>query len=188
MKPFAAIAALAFLTLQGSGALAASRLTATEAIALVKATRQLAIQSNAYPSDAYNPKTHPFVEVLGLPEGDSNGGYLDADFSIQGPLSNGETALAIPLESGGSGGVFTQLVFARMKDGARFVYAGHIDSSGHLGIIVSHGQIIARMPDYGPHDANCCPSKFFIQKYDIENGKLHKTLEKTVPAPASPRP
>jgi hypothetical protein len=188
MKQFAAIATLALLALQGSGAQAATRLTATEAIALVKATPQLAIGSNAYPSEAYNAKTHPFVEVLGLPEGDSNGGYLDADFAIQGTLSNGETALAIPLESGGSGGVFTQLVFARIKNGAPFVYAGHIDSTGHLGIIVSHGQIVARMPDYGPHDANCCPSKFLIQKYDIENGKLHKTLEKTVPAPASSTP
>lgn len=165
-------------------AAAAERLTASEAIALVKSTPQLKIQKDAPASDGFNPKTHPFVEIQGMPEGNSYGGYLSADYSTQGVLTNGATALAIPLESGGSGGVFSQIFFVQAKGASQFRYAGHIDSGGHLGVVVSHGQIVARMPDYGANDPNCCPTKFLIVKYDIQNGKLRKLSEKTVPAPS----
>jgi hypothetical protein len=149
----------------------------------VKSTAQLKIQKNPPPTDGFNVKTHPFVEIQGMPEGDSYGGYLSAEYASQGDLSTGYSTLAIPLESGGSGGVFSQIFFARAKGASQFTYAGHIDSGGHLGVVVTHGSIVARMPDYGPNDPNCCPSKFLVQIYTIANGKLHKVSEKTIPAP-----
>lgn len=186
---------VALLAVPAIVARASSPLTSAEAIALVKATPQLKIDTNAPVSDGFGRKTHPFVEVQGPRKGDSIGGYLTAEYAVQGELSNGETALVIPLESGGSGGCFTQILFVREKGAAHFTFVGHVDSGGHLGLVVTHGSIVARMPEYGPHDPNCCPTKFVIQTFDIENGKLRKIAQKTVPAPppdskpgATPKP
>ena len=129
----------------------------------------------------FDAKMHPWVAVAGAPEG-VNGGYLDPEDAHAGVLADGTSILAIPLESGGTGGVFTQIVFQR-KNGQPFAYVGYLGSEAHLAVTVANGAIVARFPKYSDSDANCCPSKLTIQTYDLAAGKLHKLSETTVPAP-----
>lgn len=157
-------------------------LSSAQIVALVKATPQLKIDSSVPPTSAYDAKTHPYVDVLGVPEGQSIGGYIATDYAHEGTLGDGDDVLAVPLDSGGSGGIFTQIVFVR-HGGYGFVYAGHIDSGGHLDVRIKDGVIVATLPYYGANDPNCCPSKRTTQTYTVQNGRLHKLSEKTVPIP-----
>jgi hypothetical protein len=151
-------------------------------LALVKATPKLKIDKSIPPSDAFDAKTSPYIAVLGVPEGQAVGGYLAGSEAHRGTLKDGDNVIAVPLESGGSGGVFTQIVFAQHQHAA-YVYVGYISSGGHLDVRVRDGAIVATLPYYGPNDANCCPSKFIVQTYAIAAGKLKQTGEKTVPTP-----
>ncbi|HTU80589.1 MAG TPA: hypothetical protein VMF61_00575 [Candidatus Acidoferrales bacterium] len=155
------------------------------AVALVRAAHQLDIDPTVPPEGAFDRTRHPYVRVGGVPEGGSVGGYLDAAYAREGRLLDGTLALAIPLDSGGSGGVFTQLIFAG-PDANRLAYAGHLDSGGHLGVDVAGGVIVARYPNYGPNDPNCCPSRFDVETYTIAGGKLRRIGSKTVPSASHP--
>jgi len=92
-------------------------------------------------------------------------------------LSDGTSAIAVPLESEGSGGIFTQLVFARTGD-RPYAYAGVIGSGGHLDVRITGGEIVAALPYYGPNDQNCCPSQRIVQGYTVRAGHLVKISEK----------
>ena len=157
-------------------------LTYSQIVALVKATPQLKIDRSVPPSSAFDPKTHPYVDVLGAPEGQAIGGYVTPELAHKGTLTSGYEVLAVPLDSGGSGGVFTQIVFAR-RGHVPFVYAGHIDSAGHLGVQVSGGKLVATLPYYAANDPNCCPSKLIIATYSIRDDKLRRTTQRIVPTP-----
>jgi len=136
---------------------------------LVKATPQLEVDPTlANPS---GDKSSPWVRVKHSPEG-TNGGYILAAYAQRGTLSGGVRVLAVPLESGGSGGVFTQILFAQPPRGT-VRYVGYLSSGGHLGVHVLHGALVAEFPDYGPDDAQCCPSHYLHQKYAIRSGRLH---------------
>lgn len=180
--PYGTIALL--LALLPAAAPAAGVITPQAAVVLVKATKQLTIDTSAPPMDAFPAKTNPFVNVAGAPEG-TVGGYLDPQDAHEGKLANGTVVLAIPLDSGGSGGVFTQIVFAG-KSASSLSYAGYVTSGGHADVEIAGGKIVARIPDYGPNDPNCCPSRFRITAYDVAGGKLHELSHVTVPA--SPHP
>jgi hypothetical protein len=151
-------------------------------IALVKATPKLKIDKTVPASEGFNTKTQPYVNVLGVPEGEAVGGYLESDGSHHGTLGNGYNVLAVPLESGGSGGVFTQIVFAR-RGNAKYVYAGYISSAGHLSVQIKNGTILATLPYYAERDPNCCPSKMIVQTYTVQGAALHKLTDKTIPTP-----
>jgi hypothetical protein len=159
----------------------APSLTPSQIVTLVKATPQLKINRNVSPSPAFDPATNPYVDVVGAPEGQAVGGYLAPQSVQRGTLTSGYDVLAVPLDSGGSGGVFTQIIFARR--GGAFAYVGHIDSAGHLGVRIEAGKIVATLPYYAAKDANCCPSKFIVQTYTIRDGKLQRTSQRTIPTP-----
>ncbi len=156
-------------------------ITPSQIVALVKATPQLKINRNLPPSSAFDPGINPYVDVVGAPEGQAIGGYLAAQSAQRGTLTSGYDVLAVPLDSDGSGGIFTQVIFARR--GHAFAYMGHIDSAGHLGVRIEGGKIVATLPYYAAKDANCCPSKFIVQTYTIRDGKLQRTSQRTIPAP-----
>jgi hypothetical protein len=139
-------------------------------IALIRATPALAIDTTVPASLGFDPAKQPYVRIVGAPEGTS-GGYIDPDYATIGTLADGTRVLAVPLESGGSGGVFTQILFAQ-TDGAAPVYAGYVTSAGHLRVDVSARGIIATYPIYGPNDANCCPKQYGHDLYGIAGGKL----------------
>jgi hypothetical protein len=143
--------------------------TASGMLALVKATPQLEIDPTL--PNPSGDKSSPWVRVKHSPEG-TNGGYILAGFAQRGTLSDGTHALAIPLDSGGSGAVFTQLIFDQRSGGAAR-YVGYLSSGGHLGVHVSRGALVAEYPDYAANDAQCCPSHYLHQKYSISNGRLH---------------
>jgi hypothetical protein len=165
-----------------SAAAAANVPTPAQTLALVKASPQLKIDKTVPATETYDAKTQPYVDVLGTREGQTIGGYLDAKDARHGTLTSGFVVLAVPLDSGGSGGVFTQLVFAR-RGAAAFFLAGHIDSGGHLDVQIKNGAIVATMPYYGPKDPNCCPSKMIVQQFTIRDNRLQRTSQRTVQTP-----
>ena len=149
------------------------------AIALVKATPQLSIDPTTPQSDAYPANTSPWVNVS---KGDSgaSGGYLLASFAHQGTVG-GLHVLVIPLASGGTGDVFTQIVFAGPTP-SQVKYLGYLTSEGHLDVQVTGGAIVAKYPRYAPDDAQCCPKKYAVETYDIAGGKLNRLTSTVVPA------
>jgi hypothetical protein len=150
-------------------------------VALVKATPQLRIDETIF-SSAFDAATHPYVNVRNAPEG-TIGGYLVPDGARDGTLQNGTYVLAVPLDSGGSGGIFTQVLFARSGHGA-LTYAGYIDSAGHLSVTIVQGAVVAEHPYYGDDSANCCPKKYVVQTFTIRDGRLQKLSERFEPARA----
>lgn len=157
-----------------------SKPAAEQIVALVKASPQLRIDETIF-SSANDAQTHPFVEIANAPEG-TVGGYLVPDGSHAGALSDGTYVLAVPLDSGGSGGVFTQILFAG-HDSRALAYAGYIDSGGHLEVQIEAGVIVADMPYYGDDSPNCCPKEHTVQTYTVRSGALVKLSEKRAPSP-----
>jgi hypothetical protein len=162
---------LAFAIVLAAAPAVAASLPTTGAgmLALVKATHQLKIDTSVQGDVGHEHQ--PYIGFVHAPEGTA-GGYIEADYAQHGTLSDGTHVLFIPLDSGGSGGVFTQLAYAQ-KPGHASAYVGYLSSGGHLDVRVKDGAIVAELPDYGPNDPNCCPSHYLHQHYSIVNGKLH---------------
>jgi hypothetical protein len=99
-------------------------------------------------------------------------GYLDTTIVDYGYTRDGLGVLIVPLPSGGSGGVFTTLLFT--GTGRVPHYVGKLDSQGHLDVFLDQGLINARVPVYGPNDPQCCPSGHKNTRYRIEGTKLIK--------------
>jgi hypothetical protein len=149
-------------------------------VALVELTPQLRIDKTIF-SAAFDAKTHPYVNVRNAPEG-TIGGYLVPEGSHRGLLSDGTYVLAVPLDSEGSGGVFTQIIFAG-HDSNVLGYVGYIDSGGHLDVQIENGVIVADLPYYGDDSPNCCPRERTVQTYTVRGGALVKLSEKRAPIP-----
>jgi hypothetical protein len=184
LSPVAAPAAQTPAPLTKAAAAAAVEKAAHTAqiLAIVKASSQLKIDRTVPPTSVFDAKNHPYVNVLGVPEGQAVGGYLSADEANYGAVAGGYQAIAVPLESDGSGGVFTQILFARLGT-AKYTYIGYIGSGGHLRVEIKSNAIVATLPYYGAKDANCCPSKLIVQTYAIHSGKLKQVAQKMTPTP-----
>jgi hypothetical protein len=170
-------------TRAAAAAAAATKAAKTaQILSIVKASPQLKIDRTVPPTSVFDAKNHPYINVLGVPEGQAVGGYLSAEDANYGPAAGGYQAIAVPLESDGSGGVFTQIVFARHGTG-KYTYVGYIGSGGHLKVEIKSNALVATLPYYGPKDANCCPSKLIVQTYAIHSGKLKQVAQKMMPTP-----
>ena len=132
-------------------------------------------------SSALDAKTHPYVNIRNAPEG-TIGGYLVPEAAHRGSLTDGTFVLAVPLDSEGSGGIFTQILFGGHDAGA-LRYAGYIDSGGHLNVEIRDGAVVADMPYYGDDSPNCCPKQHLVQTYTVRGGTLVKLSEKRAPIP-----
>ena len=111
----------------------------------------------------------PYVSV----SGDGNSlGYLDATTIDYGYQMDKADVLIVPLISGGSGGVFTTLIFTTVNRAPSYV--GKIDSQGHLDVHLSGGVINAVTPIYGPHDPQSSPAGHHTVRYAVHAGKLVK--------------
>ena len=97
-------------------------------------------------------------------------GSLDAAALDYGYQVDRTDVLIVPLISGGSGGVFTTLIFTTYKGVQHYV--GRIDSQGHLDVHLSQGLILAVTPLYGPHDPQSHPSGYRTARYAIHDGRL----------------
>jgi hypothetical protein len=154
---------------------------AATVLRLVKATPQLAIDASIPAPGGNDKKTHPYVRTGNSP--DTLGGNIDYEAASMGRLSDGTQVMVIPLESGGSGGVFTQIVFVQ-PFGEAAKYAGAIPSgAGHLAVNVTFHGIVAIQPLYGPNDKNCCPTRFLTRTYTIQAHRLHLVSERTSAKP-----
>lgn len=139
-------------------------------VALVKSAKGLTIDATVPPIGGWDKKTHPYVRV-GTGK-DAVGGAIDPEFASIGRLAGGTQVMAVPLFSGGSGGIFTQILFAQTDDSSRPFYLGSIDSGGHLAVNITYHGIVAISPVYGPNDPNCCPSKYERRVYDVSGRTL----------------
>ena len=109
-----------------------------------------------------------FVRVAGT----DVSGWI-ADTVGHGFLANDQEVMIVPLVSGGSGGVFTTLLFTRL--GGRVQFVGIIPSpSGHLDVSLSEGRLLVRTPVYKAGDANCCPSAIHYERDTLRGTKLVK--------------
>jgi hypothetical protein len=139
-------------------------------ISLIRATPSLTIDTTVPQSFGWDLQTHPYVR-LGSEQAPV-GGYVDADAASIGLVAGGTQVMSVPLESGGSGGIFTQILFARDVQDAAPYYVGAISSGGHLEVNITYHGVVATYPDYAAGDPNCCPSKYSSDTYTIVDRKL----------------
>jgi hypothetical protein len=107
---------------------------------------------------------------VSLAKGGDEAGYLDPTIVDYGYQRDGADVLIVPLPSGGSGGVFTTLIFTRVR--TKPAYAGKIESQGHLDVFLAQGVINARTPVYGPHDPQAAPSGHKTVRYRVRGTNL----------------
>jgi hypothetical protein len=150
-------------------------------ISLIRATPSLTIDSTVPQSFGWDPQTHPYVRSS-VGEHEQVGGYVDADSASIGLVAGAVQVMSVPLVSGGSGGIFTQILFARDVQGATPYYLGAISSGGHLEVNITYHGVVATYPDYAAGDPNCCPSKYSTDTYTIVDRKL-KLLSHTAMKP-----
>lgn len=108
----------------------------------------------------------------------ATGGYIDPDRIDDGYLASGQEVLIVPLSSGGSGGVFSTLMWTKI--GGVWKFVGYIPSgNGRLGIYIESGRLSVETPVYGPGEPNCCPSKHHHILYTLDGVRLRKIDEYT---------
>jgi|GEM_PF-5024876 len=106
-------------------------------------------------------------------KGTDAGGFVLVDSVDDGYLANGQEVLIVPLDSGGSAGVFTTLLWT--KRGGLWRFVGHLSSvRGHLDVHIQQGALNAIAPLYGTNDPNCCPSKHNRTIYTLSGTQLKK--------------
>ena len=112
--------------------------------------------------------------------GVSPGGFVQPTTVDDGFLANGQELLIVPLITGGSGGGFTTLLWARRAGPWSFV--GSLQSgSGHLAVYLQNGQINVVTPIYEGNAPNCCPTKHHHATYALSGTKLMKLLDFDTP-------
>ena len=93
-----------------------------------------------------------------------------------GFLHDGQDLLIVPLGSGGSGGVFVDLLFTSVMSKPYFI--GVVPSEpGHLQVSIADGQILVETPVYKATDPNCCPSAKHFIRYNLKRHALVKIDE-----------
>jgi len=99
--------------------------------------------------------------------------YLVRGFT--GRLSNGQEVMVVPLSGGGAtgGANVYALVFTRLAGTVHYV--GYLQSpNGHLVVSLTHGQVLATYPIFGPQGDNCCPPKTHYETYTLHGTHLYK--------------
>jgi hypothetical protein len=109
-----------------------------------------------------------YISVKGV---DGSTGWVDPSLVTDGFLANGQRVMIVPVDSGGSGSVFTALLFTQIGGTTRFV--GTLPSpAGHLGVSLESGRIVIRTPVYGASDPNCCPSALHYERAILRGTRL----------------
>ena len=117
----------------------------------------------------FDAKTHPFVAYK---DETQVGGFVSPEYVAMGMLiASGTQVMAVPLDSGGSGGVFTQLIYAQSYEDKAPYFAGVVGGT-HLAVHVLRDAIEATYPDQSLDAPNCCPKGYVIERYTIVNHKL----------------
>lgn len=175
----AAAAALAFVLCAQDGASAATRAQVDRWLATSKAIAHLSPPSGTVASMQHRP----YVSVRGVLGAT---GWIDPGDVTDGYLADGaQRVMMLPIESGGSGDVFTALLFTQVDGRVRFV--GTLPSAGgHLDAYLDGGRIVVRTPVYAASDPNCCPSAQHYRRATLHGTTLVTEDEWDVPL-AKPR-
>jgi hypothetical protein len=116
-------------------------------------------------TEAHFPR---YISVIGA---DGSTGWVDPNLVTDGFLANGQRVMIVPIDSGGSGSVFSALLFTQIGTTTRFV--GTLPSpAGHLGASLENGRIVIRTPVYGASDPNCCPSALHYERATLHGTHL----------------
>jgi hypothetical protein len=108
-------------------------------------------------------------------------GFAIPSLVDDGYLTNGQEVLIVPLDSGGSGGVFATLLYTRVL-GKTWQYVGYLPSqNGHLNVHIEQGTLVAVTPIYASGDPNCCPSKQHHVRYSLVGTKLKQIASFSFP-------
>ncbi len=168
MKRFAAFLALLMAT---AAAPAWAGLYETKNVAaLIASTPQIKPAVPAVPN--YNG--FKSVDVRGA----NVGGFVIPASIDDGFLATGQEVLIVPLNSGGSGGVFTTLLWTKQSGVWKFV--GYIPSTnGHLSVYIEAGQLNVVVPVYGTGEPNCCPSKHRYTTYTLNGIRMKQVYDET---------
>jgi hypothetical protein len=157
-----ALVAVAFFAVAALPALAGSY--AQQHVASVLANTPQIEHKQPAGSDAKNA----FYEVKGT----QASGFAIPALIDDGFLTNGQEVLIVPLDSGGSGGVFATLLYTRAL-GKPWQYVGYVPSpNGHLNVHIEQGTLVSITPIYASGDPNCCPSKQHHVRYSLVGTKL----------------
>lgn len=109
-------------------------------------------------------------------KGAEGAGFVMPELVDDGFLANGQEVLIVPLVSGGSGGIFTTLLWTRVGNAWNFV--GPLQSgAGHLAVYIVSGKLNVVTPIYKANDPNCCPSAHHREIETLQGTKL-RTLER----------
>ena len=127
-------------------------------------------------------QTPPMPDSGGRPEyqvaGAQMGGFVSPELVDDGFLANGQEVLIVPLLSGGSGGVFTTLLWTRTANGGAWKFVAPLQSgAGHLAVYIVSGKLNVITPIYVGNDPNCCPSNHHHEIDTIQGTKL-RVLER----------
>ncbi len=118
------------------------------------------------------PATLPFAYYR--LKGTDVSGFVIPNLIGDGYLSNHQEVLVVPLDSGGSGGVYHVLLWTRVA-GATWRFAGQITSpDGRLDVSINEGELLAVLPKRAPSDADCCPSGHNDVRYTLDGTALRK--------------
>jgi hypothetical protein len=109
-----------------------------------------------------------YVSVRGV---QGSTGWVDPGVVQVGLLAGGQPVMIVPIASGGSGGVFTTLLFTTLRGATRFV-APLQSASGHLDVYLDGGRIVVKRPVYKANDPNCCPSGFRYERATLRGTTL----------------
>jgi hypothetical protein len=156
----AAVCAVLFFALPGAGCAE----TLAQLDALLASSPKI-VREKPPASAAKLPR---YVSVRGV---NGSTGWIDPSLVTDGFLANGQRVTIVPIDSGGSGGVFTALLFTQIGRATRFV--GTLPSpAGHLGVSLEGGRIVIRTPVYGASDPNCCPSALHYERATLHGTRL----------------
>ncbi|HEY4441516.1 MAG TPA: hypothetical protein VGN14_13745 [Candidatus Elarobacter sp.] len=119
-----------------------------------------------YATSAYGTAAR-YINVKGA---NATGWVVPAE-ATEGFLADGRRVMVAPINSGGSGGVFSALLFTQTGTTPHFV--GTIPSGGgHLLVSVNAGRLLIEWPIYVGDDPNCCPSALHFEHASVRGNRL----------------
>jgi hypothetical protein len=165
MRRVAACAALLLTVPAAAGAATLAQLDAW------LATSPIVIRRAAPPDAAsVDPGFAKRARYVIVPGADGRSGWVTPDDVTDGFLADGQRVMAVPINSGGSGGVFMALLFTQIGGTTRFV--GTIPSpDGHLSVSVNGGHLVIQTPIPGG-GANCCPWALHFERATLHGIRL----------------
>jgi hypothetical protein len=113
-------------------------------------------------------------------DGSGSGAFDDSRFVVAGRVGGkSDWMAAVPLESGGTAGVMTWLIYSASNPTS---YVLSLSKSEKEAVKFLRGSLLLRYPDYQQGDANCCASKMIVESYRYVNSQFARYSTKVFPS------